>query len=142
MVKVSFPEPPHEVSVPTRIYIVSSRSLAFTFIIPPAALAVRLAVPEFGVSESATKEAIFVAVAVAPEETIKSSPVDKSVIVSVPKFTLKVSFPLPPVVMSLPAPPVILSFPFPAFTVSTAFPPVIISAPSYTSNREILSLPS
>ena len=97
-----------------------------------------VAVPEFVVSLSATKFATLFAVAVAPDDTIRSSPVAKSVIVSEPESTLKeslppppvnVSFPVPPVILSAPAPPVILSAPAPPVIVSAPFEPVIISAP-------------
>ena len=69
---------------------------------PPALLAVRFAVPSFLVLLVAVKLLISVAFAVAPALTTKISLSDppvppKSVIVSVPRSTLKRSFPALPV---------------------------------------------
>ena len=69
---------------------------------------------------------IFVAFAVADEETINISPVERSIIVSVPAFTLKVSFPAPPVNESFPLSPKILSSLVPAIILSFSFPPFIL----------------
>ena len=73
----------------------------------------RLAVPPLVVLFVATKAAILVAFAVALPLTISISPVDKSVIVSVPEFALNVSLPAFPVRVSSPAPPVRSSLPAP-----------------------------
>ena len=89
--------------------------------------------PELTVSLSATKAVIFVAFAVAPELTTKSSPVARSVTVSVPESTLKVSLPPLPVKLSLFAPPVMLSFPAPPVMISLLEPPSIISFPLPTA---------
>ena len=55
------------------------------------------------------------------------SEADRSVIVSLPASTLKVSEPAPPVIMSLPAPPVIISTPSPPMIVSIPSPPVMVN---------------
>ena len=73
----------------------------------------RLAVPPLVVLFVATKAVILVAFAVALPLTTKLSPVDKSLIVSLPASTLKVSLPALPVSESSPAPPVIVSSPAP-----------------------------
>ena len=104
--------------------------------LPPLA-AVKVAVPALVVSLSATKAETLVAFAVAPEVTTRSSPVARSVTVSVPASTLnlslpalpvKLSLPAPPVIMSLPPFPAIISAPLPPFKVSTAASPVIVKA--------------
>ena len=71
----------------------------------------RLAVPAFEVPDVATNAVMFVAFAIAPEETTKISLVTRSVIESVPESTLNVSAPPLPVRLSFPVPPVIISAP-------------------------------
>ena len=98
-------------------------------VLPPLA-ALIVAVPAFVVSLSATKADTLFAVAVAPDVTTRSSPVDRSVIVSLPASTLKVSLPALPVKLSLPAPPVIISLPpFPVI-MSAPPPPLSVSIPA------------
>ena len=96
--------------------------------VPPPDAAVNVAVPELLVPDVAVNELTLVAFAVAPELTTSTSlSVPKSVIVSVPESTLKVSFPALPVKLSLLAPPVIVSFPAPPIMISLPPAPVIIS---------------
>ena len=83
-------------------------------------------VPAFVVSPSAIKSETLLAVT-EPPVTIKSSPVFKSLMVSLPLLILKVSFPSPPVRSSSFAPPEIESFPFPPDIISSPPEPVIIS---------------
>ena len=88
--------------------------------VPPPEAAVRFAVPELVVLEVAVNELISVAFSVAPELTTKISlPVPKSVMLSVPESTLKVSSPAFPVKLSLPAPPVIISVSYTHLTLPT-----------------------
>ena len=82
-------------------------------IIDPRLPAVNVPTPLFEVALVATKLVTFVAFTVAPEETIKISPVVKSVIRSVPEATLKVSELSPPTKISLKVPPVNISNPEP-----------------------------
>ena len=97
--------------------------------VPPPLAAFKVAVPAFVVSLSATKADTLLAVAVAPDVTTRSSPVARSVIVSLPASTLKVSLSALPVKLSLPAPPVIISLPpFPVI-ISAPPPPLRVSVP-------------
>jgi hypothetical protein len=83
-------------------------------------LAVIDAVPALLVEEVADQFPAAVALAVAPTETLRiSAPLPRSVIVSVPAATTKVSFPVPPVIESLPLPPRRTSFPSEALSVSS-----------------------
>ena len=68
-----------------------------TSIVMPPDPAVKLAVPSFVVAPVATKSAAKLALTVAPVLTTRISSVTKSVMVSVPRSTLKVSAPAPPV---------------------------------------------
>ena len=98
IVKVSLPSSPLRVSVPAPLTIVYAvlPPAEVKSIVPPELTAVRVAVPAFVVPLSATKAVILVAFAIAPELTTKSSPVARSVTVSVPESTLNVSLPTPP----------------------------------------------
>ena len=117
--------------------------------IPPPEAVVRLVVPELVVLEVAVNELISAAFNIAPALTTKISlPVPKSVMLSVPESTLKVSSPALPVRLSLPAPPVIISFPpfpviisapLPPFSVSTAAPPVIVKASLILNGLQVIS---
>ena len=85
------------------------------------ALAVNLAVPvacSFLVLPFASKLDTFIAFKVAPALTTKTSPVVKSLTVSVPLSILKVSLPPQPNKVSLPAPPLNVSLPAPPTRVS------------------------
>ena len=85
-----------------------------------------LAVPELLVPDVATKVETLEALTVAPLETIITSLVVKSEMVSTPASILNVSAPAPPINISLLAPPVILSLPLPPVTWSTpAFPEIV-----------------
>ena len=97
-------------------------------VLPPLA-ALIVAVPAFVVSLSATKADTLFAVAVAPELTTRSSPFERSAIVSLPESTLKVSLPPSPVKVSLFAPPVIYHYQFHQLRTSLPPAPVIISLP-------------
>ena len=88
--RVSLPEPPIRLNPeppPDRL----------TSIVMPPDPAVKLAVPSFVVAPVATKSAAKLALTVAPVLTTRISSVTKSVMVSVPRSTLKVSAPAPPV---------------------------------------------
>ena len=90
----------------------------------------RVAVPALLVAAVAVKAPETVALAIAPALTTSASPLERSVIESVPASTLNVSLPLPPVIVSLPAPPVRLSFPSPPARLSLPAPPLrALSAP-------------
>ena len=82
-----------------------------------------------------------VAFAVLPAVILRISPSDKSVIVSVPSFTLNVSLPSPPVKLSFPAPPLILSLPAPPEIMSAPSAPLIISLPEPPVNLSSPSFP-
>ena len=98
--------------------------------VDPLFPAVKFATPLLEVALVAIKLEISVAFAVAPEETIKTSPVVKSVIKSVPEVTLKVSFPVFPVRVSAPpAPSRISSLALPR-RVSSSVSPVKTSTPT------------
>ena len=87
------------------------------------------------VSAVATKSVMPVACAFALFETMRISPEVRSVMVSVPPSTLKVSLsafpvsessPAPPAIISVPPPPVMISLPLPPLIVSPADPPSIL----------------
>ena len=78
-------------------------------IVPPVDTVDKVAVPEFELALVAEKVDTPVAFMVAPLETINTSKVLISLIISVPLVILKVSFPPPPEIISLPSPPVIMS---------------------------------
>ena len=104
-VKKSIPGPPKRLYAPLTELV--------SVMVDPLFPAVKFATPLFEVKPVAIKLEIFVAFAVAPEETIKMSPVAKSVIKSVPEVTLKVSDAAPPTKISLKVPPVNVSTPEP-----------------------------
>ena len=86
--------------------------------------------PAFEVLPEAVKFAVTVASAVAPDETFRISlPLPRSVIVSVPEVTLKMSAPALPVRLSLPAPPVIESMPAVPTMLSAPVVPVMTMVP-------------
>ena len=88
--KVSSPDRPVNVYAPVIELPIS--------ISPPPVAVLKFATPSLVVALVATKAEISTASAGAPELTIKISFVVKSVIVSVPPSTLKVSAPSPPVI--------------------------------------------
>ena len=113
-VNVSTPEPPVKISVPAPpIKLNPPEPALLTLMVAPLDAAVKLAVPAFVVLEFAVKLDISLALAVAPDPTIKTSLELKSVIVSVPPPTLKVSTPCAPVRVSFPVPPLKVSLPAP-----------------------------
>ena len=81
-------------------------------------LEVKLTSPSFTVAVVATNAVSIVALAVAPDDTVRISPVLRSVTVSVSRVTVKVSSPAPPVKVSLPAPPIRVSLPAPPIRMS------------------------